>query len=83
MDQQDELAVSLLENLAGKGLPTDATIQSPQRLEEIAANGALKNLVRKGWLTPPIMSSQDPPPRAAVAPFRELMEELDRDREER
>jgi uncharacterized protein YbaP (TraB family) len=82
VERQDELAASLLEDLAGKSSPTGTTIQSPQSSEEVA-DEALKHLVQNGWLTPPTVSSQDPPPRAAAAPFNKLMEELDRDRDDR
>lgn len=43
----------------------------------------LAEAVREGWLTPPLMVREDPPPSAPVAPLREILAELDEDREDR
>ena len=43
----------------------------------------LAEAVRKGWLTPPLLVSKEPPPRKPVMTFIELMEELRQDREDR
>jgi hypothetical protein len=43
----------------------------------------LAEAVRNGWLTPPTLPGRSPPPRKPVATFRELMDELQRDREDR
>jgi len=43
----------------------------------------LAEAVRKGWITPPTVQDQGPPPRAPVAPLRELLRELEKDREDR
>jgi antitoxin (DNA-binding transcriptional repressor) of toxin-antitoxin stability system len=39
--------------------------------------------VREGWLTPAKVRSAKPPPRKPAVPFDELMDELQRDREDR
>jgi len=49
----------------------------------ILADAMLADAVRKGWITPATISSKDPPPRNPVMPFDELMQELERDREDR
>lgn len=46
-------------------------------------NPALAEAVRKGWITPARDVSAEPPPRLPVAPTKELLEELDRDRADR
>jgi prevent-host-death family protein len=43
----------------------------------------LAEAVRKGWITPPSLPNQGAPPRAPVAPLRDLLRELERDREDR
>jgi prevent-host-death family protein len=43
----------------------------------------LERGVREGWLTPPSNPSTKPPPRHPMVPFDELMQELERDREDR
>jgi antitoxin (DNA-binding transcriptional repressor) of toxin-antitoxin stability system len=47
------------------------------------ADAFLADLVRKGWVTPPLQASDAPPPRQPVASWRALATELDRDRAER
>ena len=47
------------------------------------ADAMLAEAVREGWVTPPIFGGGDPPPRKPVMPFRELMAELGRSREDR
>ena len=49
----------------------------------LVADTVLAELVRKGWLSPPLVKSQLPPPTAPVAPFKEIMRELQSDREDR
>jgi len=39
--------------------------------------------VREGWLAPAKVRPGKPPPRRPIAPFDELMDELERDREGR
>jgi len=47
------------------------------------ADAMLADAVRKGWITPPAVPFRGPPPRKPVMTFRELMQELERDREDR
>ena len=49
----------------------------------LLADAFLAEAVRKGWLTPPVLVSKQPPPRKPVMTFAELMEELRQDREDR
>ncbi len=39
--------------------------------------------VRKGWVTPPTLVGAGAPPRKPVMTFRDLMKELDHDRDDR
>lgn len=43
----------------------------------------LADAVRRGLINPPTMPGSGPPPNLPVAPFEQIMEELDRDREDR
>jgi len=43
----------------------------------------LAEAVRTGWLTPPTMTSREPPPRLPVTSWEELRRGLDQDREDR
>lgn len=43
----------------------------------------LAEAVRKGWITPPALRISEPPPRTPVAPLRDLLRELEKDREGR
>ena len=58
---------------------------SPPRAgrSELVADAMLAEAVRRGWVTPPVLVGRGPPPRKPVATFRALMEELQRDRDER
>jgi antitoxin (DNA-binding transcriptional repressor) of toxin-antitoxin stability system len=47
------------------------------------ADAVLAEAVRKGWLTPPSLREQGPPPRLPVAETRELLAELADDRRDR
>ena len=50
----------------------------------ILADALLAEAVRRGWLTPPVLSGVGKPPAPApVAPLRDLLGELDGDRSER
>jgi antitoxin (DNA-binding transcriptional repressor) of toxin-antitoxin stability system len=49
----------------------------------LLADALLAEAVRKGWLTPPTLVSDEPPPRAPVAPLDEILRELARERDER
>jgi hypothetical protein len=45
--------------------------------------GESADVVRRGWLRPPVVSSQALPPRKPVAPLADLLRELDEDRRDR
>ncbi len=47
------------------------------------ADAMLADAVRRGWITPPTLSDEAPPPRKPVVRFQELMSELERDRSDR
>jgi hypothetical protein len=50
---------------------------------QIVDDAVLADLMRRGCLTPPLMPSEGPVPRRPVARLATLLEELNRDREER
>jgi antitoxin (DNA-binding transcriptional repressor) of toxin-antitoxin stability system len=61
-----------------------AEIVAPQAgRSPFLADAFLAAAVREGWATPPVLAGGAPPPRKPVMPFRELMKELRRDREDR
>ncbi len=47
------------------------------------ADALLAEAVREGWLAPPLLAGSDSPPRNPVMPWRDLMQELQQDREDR
>jgi antitoxin (DNA-binding transcriptional repressor) of toxin-antitoxin stability system len=47
------------------------------------ADALLAEAVRQGWITPPTLRSENPPPRKPIMSFRDLQRELERDRSER
>lgn len=47
------------------------------------SDAQLAEAVRQGWLTPPLIVREAPPPSTPVAPLREILAELDEDREDR
>ena len=49
----------------------------------LLADALLAEAVRKGWITPPAVTQSGPPPRKPVMRFRQLMRELERDRQDR
>jgi prevent-host-death family protein len=46
----------------------------------VLADAFLADAVRQGWLTPPVGAAEPLPPRRPVAPLKELLAELERDR---
>ena len=51
---------------------------------ELLADAMLAEAMRRGWVTPPaLVDAGAPPPRKPVLAFRDLMEELQRDRDDR
>src|ERR1700704_2043845 len=49
----------------------------------LLADAMLAEAVREGLITPAVFPPGDLPPRKPVIPFKDLMEELERDREDR
>jgi antitoxin (DNA-binding transcriptional repressor) of toxin-antitoxin stability system len=48
-----------------------------------ADNPALAEAVRKGWITPASVISDEPPPRLPIVPLKALLKDLDNDRSDR
>ncbi len=49
----------------------------------MASDAVLADAVRKGWITPAVLSTGSPPPRHPVDRFEKIAGELEADREER
>ena len=49
----------------------------------LVADALLAEAVREGWMRPPALVSDTPPPRKPIMAFRDLMQELQRDRADR
>ena len=47
------------------------------------ADALLAEAVREGWLAPPVLAGGDYPPRKPVMLLRDLMQDLQQDREDR
>jgi antitoxin (DNA-binding transcriptional repressor) of toxin-antitoxin stability system len=47
------------------------------------ADAMLADAVRRGWITPPTLTSESPPPRKPVMRFQDMMSELERGRADR
>jgi antitoxin (DNA-binding transcriptional repressor) of toxin-antitoxin stability system len=47
------------------------------------ADARLAEAVRQGWITPPAMPAPGPPPRVPVGRARDLLRELEADRQDR
>lgn len=47
------------------------------------ADALLADAVREGYVTAPLMVAEGPPPRLPVASLRQVLEGLDRDRQDR
>src|ERR1044072_1045429 len=47
------------------------------------SDAMLAEVVRKGWITPPALVDAEAPPRRPTMRFRELMDDLQHDREDR
>lgn len=50
---------------------------------DMASDALLAEAVRKGWITPPLLTGSVPAGGPPVAPLAQLLEELNRDRGER
>jgi antitoxin (DNA-binding transcriptional repressor) of toxin-antitoxin stability system len=49
----------------------------------LVADALLAEAVRRGWISPPALAADTPPPRKPVMTFGDLMGELQRDRADR
>ena len=49
----------------------------------LLVDALLAEAVREGWLTPPVLAGGAPPPRKPFTTLRDLMQDLQQDREER
>ena len=49
----------------------------------LLGDALLADAVRKGWIVPALVATGGPPPRLPVAPLRDLLRELEKDREDR
>lgn len=49
----------------------------------LLGDALLAEAVRKGWITPPALPAQGPPPRLPVAPLRDILRDLEEDRDGR
>jgi antitoxin (DNA-binding transcriptional repressor) of toxin-antitoxin stability system len=47
------------------------------------SDAVLAEAVRQGWLSPPLIVAEGPPPRAPVASLEEILRGLDEDRADR
>jgi antitoxin (DNA-binding transcriptional repressor) of toxin-antitoxin stability system len=54
----------------------------PGRAERLE-DAQLADAARRGWLKPPTMVREEPPPSLPVAPLSEIIAELERDRADR
>jgi antitoxin (DNA-binding transcriptional repressor) of toxin-antitoxin stability system len=54
----------------------------PARATEVS-DALLADVIRRGWLRPPVAPSETLPARKPVAPLADLLHELDQDRGER
>ncbi len=49
----------------------------------LLADAKLAEAVRQGWITPPALPGDEPPPRQPVMTLRQLLRELEHDRADR
>lgn len=49
----------------------------------LLGDALLAEAVREGWLTPPVLAGRSSPPRKPVMTLRDLMQDLQQDREDR
>jgi hypothetical protein len=58
---------------------------SPPRAgrSELLGDAMVAEAMRRAWVTPPALVGVAPPPRKPIMTFRVLMEELQRDRDDR
>ena len=70
------------ENPGAGALVAELGPPQPGRATEVS-DALLADVVRRGWLKPPIAISEVLPVRKPVAPLADLLEDLDRDRSDR
>jgi antitoxin (DNA-binding transcriptional repressor) of toxin-antitoxin stability system len=49
----------------------------------VLADALLAEGVREGWVTPPVVVSAGPPPRTPIMKLRDLLKDIESDREDR
>jgi len=49
----------------------------------VLADALLAEGVREGWVTPPVIVSDGPPPRTPIMKLRDLLKDIESDREDR
>ena len=49
----------------------------------LGSDAVLAEAVRKGWISPAVLTSDRPPPRLPVGPLEEILREIDGDRADR
>jgi antitoxin (DNA-binding transcriptional repressor) of toxin-antitoxin stability system len=60
-----------------------AELRPPVGRSELTSDALLAEAIRKGWLAPPLLVREGPPPSNPVAPFNDLMRDLNDSREDR
>lgn len=60
-----------------------AELRPPEARGPLASDAHLADLVRRGWVAPPMMVREGAPRRAPVAPLDEILADLDADRGDR
>jgi antitoxin (DNA-binding transcriptional repressor) of toxin-antitoxin stability system len=59
-----------------------AELRPPEGRGPLTSDAVLAEAMRRGWLSPPLVVREGPPPRKPVAPLAQLLRELAADREE-
>lgn len=60
-----------------------AELRAPEIPGASVADALLADAIRSGWVSPPVMVRETPPPRMPVAPTAVVLAELDADRGDR
>lgn len=61
-----------------------AELVPPQKSRSpLLTDALLAEAVRQGWITPPVLPTGGPPPRKPIMIFRDLLREIEQDRDER
>ena len=64
-------------------LVTDRDKVVAELVPPTSGRGLRADAVRKGWITPPAITSKEPPTGIAVAPLKDILDEISSDRAER